>query len=188
MRLKNNSWAFKGALSKEECDNIIRYGKDMIAEAAKTGKGEVTPLRKSKVAWLMDPWIMELLEPYVDVANRRADWNFQWEPVQAIQFAQYEEGDHYGWHRDTAITPLKNSQGKIRKLSISVNLNDDYEGGSMWIDIEKDYWKQNPTELKMIKPAGSIIVFPSDRWHKVDKVTKGTRYSLVVWLLGDPWI
>ncbi len=58
----------------------------------------------------------------------------------------------------------------------------------MWIDIEKDYWKQNPTELKMIKPAGSIVVFPSDRWHKVDKVTKGTRYSLVVWLLGDPWI
>lgn len=188
MRLKNNSWAFKGALSKAECDSIIEYGNQQIAKAAKTGGGEVTPLRKSTVAWLLDPWIMELLEPYVDVANRRADWNFQWEPVRAVQFAKYEEGDHYGWHRDTAITPLKDENNKIRKLSISVNLNDDYEGGTMWIDNEKDYWKQNPLELKMINETGSIVVFPSDRWHKVDKITKGTRYSLVVWLLGDPWL
>ena len=37
MRLKNNSWAFKGALSKAECDSIIEYGNQQIAKAAKTG-------------------------------------------------------------------------------------------------------------------------------------------------------
>ena len=57
----------------------------------------------------------------------------------------------------------------------------------MYLDTEKDYWKRDPQQLAKLQTAGSISVFPSDRWHKVNKVTKGTRYSLVVWLLGDAW-
>ena len=34
---------------------------------------------------------------------------------------------------------------------------------------------------------GSIIVFPSFVWHRVKPVTKGTRYSLVIWNLGYPF-
>ena len=30
-----------------------------------------------------------------------------------------------------------------------------------------------------IRPRGSIIVFPSFVWHRL--LTKGTRYSLVIW-------
>ena len=38
-----------------------------------------------------------------------------------------------------------------------------------------------------IRPRGSIIIFPSFVWHRVAPVTKGTRYSLVVWSLGYPF-
>ena len=38
-----------------------------------------------------------------------------------------------------------------------------------------------------ILPKGSIVVFPSHLWHRVKPVTKGTRYSLVVWHLGYPF-
>jgi len=31
-------------------------------------------------------------------------------------------------------------------------------------------------------------VFPSFMWHRVNKVTKGVRYSLVSWILGYPFI
>jgi predicted 2-oxoglutarate/Fe(II)-dependent dioxygenase YbiX len=34
-----------------------------------------------------------------------------------------------------------------------------------------------------IAPRGSIVVFPSHVWHRVKPVTKGTRYSLVIWNL-----
>ena len=34
---------------------------------------------------------------------------------------------------------------------------------------------------------GSMIFFPSWVLHKVNPVTKGTRYSLVVWFLGAPF-
>ena len=38
-----------------------------------------------------------------------------------------------------------------------------------------------------ILPKGSIIVFPSFVWHRVKPITKGVRYSLVLWHLGYPF-
>lgn len=34
---------------------------------------------------------------------------------------------------------------------------------------------------------GSVIIFPSYVWHRVKPVTRGKRYSLVVWNLGHPF-
>ena len=42
-------------------------------------------------------------------------------------------------------------------------------------------------KAKQILPKGSIVVFPSFVWHRVKPITKGSRYSLVVWNLGDPF-
>ena len=42
-------------------------------------------------------------------------------------------------------------------------------------------------QAKEILPKGSIIVFPSFVWHRVKPVTKGVRYSLVMWNLGYPF-
>ena len=186
MRLKNNAWTFEGVLSKDQCDQIIAYGNDQKAITATTDKFTVNKKRKSEVAWLYDPWIFSMLEPYLHAANLEAGWNFQWEPVEQIQFTKYKKGDYYNWHRDTNID-LTATGNKVRKLSMTVNLNDDYKGGEMYIDAETNYGKKDPQQLKKLQTAGSISVFPSDKWHKVAKVTEGTRYSLVVWFLGEAW-
>ena len=34
--------------------------------------------------------------------------------------------------------------------------------------------------------TGSMVVFPSDTWHRVTPVTTGVRYSLVLWSVGEP--
>ena len=36
--------------------------------------------------------------------------------------------------------------------------------------------------------TGSIIIFPSYMEHRIKPVTKGTRYSLVIWFLGPPFV
>ena len=43
--------------------------------------------------------------------------------------------------------------------------------------------------FKMCAPSskGGITAFPSFMWHRVTPVTKGTRFSLVVWNLGYPF-
>ena len=34
---------------------------------------------------------------------------------------------------------------------------------------------------------GTIIFFPSFMQHRITPITKGTRYSVVLWFLGAPW-
>lgn len=186
MRLKNNSWVFDAALDKGMCQELIDIGNAEITKEATVGGGEKPKkkLRVCQVAWLTDPWIMEMLMNYVDNANYYAGWNFQIERPVAIQFTKYEVGGHYNWHRDTNVD-ISKTGGKTRKLSITVTLNDDYEGGELMIDSEDHYWNKNPRKVR--SSLGSVAVFPSDTYHRVTKVTKGTRYSLVVWVMGEPW-
>ena len=79
-----------------------------------------------------------------------------------------------------------------RKLSMSVQLSkpEDYEGGDLRFNLRgldshfEDTIMSPPPEFKQ---QGSIVVFPSFLWHKVEPITKGTRYSLVMWSLGGNW-
>jgi len=89
----------------------------------------------------------------------------------------------------TSTFPAYN--GKIRKLSVTVSLSDnkDYKGGELQFYLNSPKLKEKD-KIKIceeVKTQGSIVVFPSHLWHRVTPVTKGTRYSLVMWNLGLPW-
>ena len=78
---------------------------------------------------------------------------------------------------------------KIRKLSLTINLNlpGEYEGGNLKFDFGPHSTGNRYHECTEIRPQGSIIIFPSYIYHQVTPVTKGTRYSLVLWTLGKPF-
>ena len=92
--------------------------------------------------------------------------------VLQIDLLKYTEGGGYFYHTDDY------NQG--RTLSVTLNLNEGYEGGDMV------FGRQNiSNELKRIKmKSGTICLFPSNFLypHKIEKITKGTRYSVVAWL------
>jgi PKHD-type hydroxylase len=80
--------------------------------------------------------------------------------------------------------------GKVRKISMTLNLNPpgQYEGGDLKFDFGLHSNRNDRFHLcEEIRPQGSLIVFPSFVDHCVTPVTNGTRYSLVLWTLGDPW-
>tara|TARA_S200002703_G_scaffold46437_1_gene40325 strand:+ start:5473 stop:6228 length:756 start_codon:yes stop_codon:yes gene_type:complete len=80
--------------------------------------------------------------------------------------------------------------GKVRKISMTLNLSnpEDFEGGSLKFDAGKTHDSGvDIYECEEIKSKGSIIFFPSFLQHTVTPITKGTRYSLVLWTLGKPW-
>ena len=121
-----------------------------------------------------------------------AGWNFQWDWTEAPQFTIYGPNQFYNWHVDTSLpydTPDNlNTHNKIRKISMTINLSDpkDYKGGHFEFNFRDhhDINKCKPHRVKEIRDKGSLIVFPSDTWHRVTPITRGTRYSLVVWNLG----
>ena len=174
-----------------------------------------TYIRDSEVAWLNNKWIYDLVMPFVAKANNLAGWKYDYENTEAFQFTKYGLNQFYGWHNDgqgdhndvfkrgiPGVTPVNNFDepempynnnkdfvGLTRKLSVTINLSDpdDYDGGLLKFDYGPHALKERYHECVEIKPKGSIIIFPSYIYHQVTPVTRGTRYSLVLWVLGKPF-
>lgn len=203
MNLQYKYWYFKSALSPKLCDDIIDFALSKKTSIARIGGYDEKKLnkqdiknierkRKSSLVWLDENWIKKEVMPYVEIANKQAGWNFQFDRPETFQFTTYHVGQYYDWHCDSWEKPYDN--GKIRKLSVTCQLTDglDYNGG----ELEFDFRNYDPNmrdenkhviKCKEILSKGSIVVFPSFVWHRVKPVTSGTRYSLVVWNLGDSY-
>ena len=159
--------------------------------------------RNSKNAWIPTThWTAGFVWNYVERANRE---NFLYDirniDGESMQFTQYSEGEFYGWHNDAGISGhykpvsvgnhcegraqdyLNENLELVRKLSFVVQLSnsDDYEGGNLQLLGEdgKSYFAP--------RKRGTVIVFDSRTQHRVLKVTKGTRKSLVGWVVGARW-
>ena len=191
--------AITGGASKDDEKNLDKKGnlkKSVVKDVQKKGK--------SDIVWMNDLWIYKEIHPYIHEANQRAGWNFEWDWSEACQFTKYGVGQYYGWHCDSWDKPYSRppladgtrpiDHGKIRKLSVTISLShpDEYVGGNLEFDFRNQVdWDRNKKaaihSCEGIRPRGSIIVFPSFVWHRVAPVTKGTRYSLVIWNLGYPF-
>ena len=211
MNLQNYYYYFQNALTPRFCDEIIKYGISQQEELALTGgqtdkvkegkdlsEEDLKDLKKkrdSNIVWLNDKWIYKEIQPFIHQANKLAGWNFDWNFSESCQFTKYKLNQFYDWHCDSWEKTYsdindKNRYGKIRKLSVTCSLSnpEDYEGGELEFDFRNnDPDKPTVKKCAEIAPRGSIVVFPSHVWHRVKPVTKGTRYSLVIWNLGHPF-
>ena len=71
----------------------------------------------------------------------------------------------------------------VRKLSFAMQLSDpdDYEGGNVQLLDEAGNSYIAP------RKKGAIMLFDSRTQHRVLKVTKGVRKSIVGWTVGPRW-
>ena len=89
----------------------------------------------------------------------------------------------YNWHMDMCLNHMPPDMYDTRKLSMTLQLNDDFEGGEFQIN--------NGDEAGAIAPEmkkGRALLFPSFMCHRVKPVTKGIRRSIVVWVVGPKFI
>ena len=196
MQLEHNYWYFTKAVDKETCDKIIsmclmqKHERGSIGKLGKNGKIKAD-YRDCKVSWISSEWIYNILNPFIDTANKKAGWNFQWDWNEPSQFTSYEKDDHYNWHNDQVKygeDENKNFKNKIRKLSLTLQLTEPtkYEGG----DLQIKYFNNNTVKkdtLTNLREVGTVIIFPSFVWHRITPITKGKRQSLVNWSLGKPF-
>lgn len=197
MNLQNFYWYFEGGLPKEQCDELMALKQKYKMEKGTVSEDNV--LRKkdrtSDIFFTSEQFIYNYINPFVDAANKNAGWNFDFDWGEAAQFTEYRKGGYYHWHQDSFNRPwnrpeLPNIHGKIRKLSVTVTLSDpnEYEGGDLEFSVPVPM--SGKTEFRKeekFRTKGTVIVFPSFIWHRVTKVTKGTRDSLVIWWAGLPF-
>jgi len=92
------------------------------------------------------------------------------------EMLRYDSRGHYTSHIDTFLSP---SDPEVRKLTVLLFLNDDFEGGRLF--IQDGHERMYPPQK-----AGDVVIFPSFLLHGVEPVTSGVRRSLVTWMVG-PW-
>lgn len=108
--------------------------------------------------------------------NANANYfKFNIEKSNQCDFLRYDENGHYVSHIDTFIDP---ALYECRKLTILLFLNDDFEGGKLYLQLgdKKIYPPQS---------VGTVLIFPSFLLHGVEPVTSGIRRSVVTWLVGE---
>ena len=213
MKLTNEWYYFIDAITPEKCDEIIELGHQLKFEEGRAdiGEGEYTAeerkigrknihgkskFRDSGTAFTDNQDLYDLVFPFMMHANQEAGWGFDVVSCETPQITQYKKGQFYNWHSDGTSDRLsmytkeevgdnKLMLGNVRKLSMTILLNDDYKGGQFQFrsfDKGKPVVKNPP-----IKSKGSIVIFPSSLLHRVTPVTKGVRYSVVAWFLGPPF-
>ena len=164
--------------------------------------------RDSENAWISSThWVTGFLWHYVQMANRK---NFFYDishiDNESLQYTKYSKGQFYNWHNDAGLSQFHSSNVTIgasesttneeyhkdklsenyelvRKLSFSLQLSDpdDYEGGNVQLLDESNRSYIAP------RNRGTIILFDSRTQHRVLKVTKGVRRSIVGWVVGPRW-
>ena len=104
------------------------------------------------------------------------------------QYTVYEEGGKYLWHIDSEpITRLDFT--RLRISNYIYYINDDFEGGELELSYKKDveyegeFYNAPPfVELsadKVIIPKkNTLIIIPSDMWHRVKPITRGKRRTI----------
>lgn len=206
-----NEWFVfgKDTIDSKTCKKIRRWAskkwevsavdtkQNTTDEERKTGrKGDYKPdskVRISDVAWCNEQWLYDTIFPYMNTANEQAGWKYDIRGAESCQITRYKKGGFYSFHRDGNGDHLSvhNYPGNayihnhVRKLSMSLILNDNFDGGEFeFASYGKEKCEITPIEVA----AGSVIVFPSSMEHRVAPVTKGTRYSVVCWFLGPPFV
>lgn len=158
-------------------DEEFAYIKQILSGYQKFDGTEIDGVRKCKVAFVQDQGLNDLVLSYVNRVNEAANWFFDVDFIEPLQLTKYEENDRYDWHQDESEWfPNKRVDSRIRKISFTLLLNDDFEGGDFFL-------------INQVVPmkTGQMIFFHADDWHQVSEITKGERNSLVGWVQGPAW-
>ena len=183
--LKGFVKVFENVLDTSICDRIVEeYQDDENWMASQIGGGVINDSIRRVTAIKID-------DPYIIHKNFEKRYKLSFEMTEAIFFAmqrykqiapamnaeqnsgydllRYQVGDFYKEHTDSYIS-------SPRHVSCSFHLNDDYEGG------EFAFFNR---EFKIKAKKGSVVMFPSTFMfpHEILPVTKGTRFSIITWLI-----
>lgn len=174
-------------LPNHVCSDIIKRAQELFVLEGEVGSGVDKKIRNSRITWLNEPWIFDWITPFVHEINQFLNWNFNILFPENIQFTRYNENQFYNWHTDIHPDP---SSKHHRKISVVIPLKDEneYEGGDLeFVDpsLSPESQKEKIIKKPEFRKKGSLIVFPSFIWHRVTKVTKGERLSIVIWYQGE---
>ena len=172
----------------EQCQDIINMGHQQKQEEAQVGHAQKaggnydTKKRITTISWIpfkAMPDMYRIIERTMLQVNGNHFGYDGMKLTEVAQFTEYPKGGFYDWHMDADVNCQ--FEPPIRKISMTILLSDpsEFVGG----DLEFMSEGNNPPQLIQ----GQAIFFCSLIRHRVAKVKKGIRRSLVMWFGGPPF-
>lgn len=171
-------------LTKEECDKIIELGKKTNLQRLKsvTYKGGKTEYSDNEDGYHKRSGsyfgkddiknineLNSLTNNMINKLNKLDVYsNGKFTTIDKYTFNEYVYGDYLNEHSDLHEIELGAT------LTVIYQLNDEYEGGEVCFRNDK-------IGIVVPKQLGSIFIFDSNLPHWVEKVSRGTRYSMNSW-------
>lgn len=175
-------WEYHSAIPKEICEQLIKkYNCNELEHGIISNQKIDLNVRNVKTFTLeKTDWVTSIFHYYGFDANHE-NFHYRIQGISNVQFLKYEPGMFYKVHSDTS--PERTSESFYRKLTIVLSLSEpsDYEGGDFFL------YADGLNKIKLNQQQGSIHVFPSYLNHKINPIKKGVRYSMVSWILGEPF-
>ena len=157
----------------DEDGNIIKQDVDKTRDK----------IRKNTATWLENKNEMEqVYHKLRDIFKYVNDAKFQFaiDFLQPLEYLTYNKDSYFDWHVDG---PMKEDNiHAIRKISCSILLNEDYEGGDFNFNCKQHGWN-----IGRIK-KNSGLFFCSMLPHTITPVIGGVRKSLVSWACGPNFV
>ncbi len=166
--------------TNEELQKIRDLGDSLELESAKMANitKQTRKWRKSRIAWIHpikeNMWMFKRIICEFREYPEAVD-------MQSLQYTIYNRGGHYNWHVDRS-TNEKDPIAKRRVVAGVIQLSkpEEYNGGDLYLKVPNDEMFEL-VEEKVEREYGKLVIFPANMLHKVSKVTRGIRRSLVFW-------
>lgn len=122
----------------------------------------------------------ELGERVLHALARNATYTAAALPLRVLppMFNRYDPGMTFGAHTDNAIRTIPGAGGMRMRADVSTTIfltpPEDYDGGEL---VVEDTYGTHAVKL----PAGHMVVYPASSLHRVNPVTRGSRWGSFFW-------
>jgi len=163
--LKSKTWSEHTFYNYRENTSVNRSGKQELDVCFANNKFKHYDYIMKKIWDVLHKYYYEDLS---------LPWLQGWNGYTPLKYNRYQKNKKMAYHWDCIYSVFDGERKGIPTLSIVGSLNENYTGGE-FIMFEDKQIKLN---------TGDFLIFPSTFFypHKVEPVTKGTRYTFVSWV------
>jgi predicted 2-oxoglutarate/Fe(II)-dependent dioxygenase YbiX len=147
--------------------------------------------RDSTVSFFQEPWVYDLLHPYLQTANEHSGWNFEISHSEQTQFTQYNavgeggQGQFYGWHVDGQWAPYKLYDPDNPQHQVDALLRDENNkpiqseaGGDLFVD---NTWTTQPEWVGKVRKLSMTVQLTKENEYEggLFQIDRGPHYEHV---------
>lgn len=164
-------------------DEVAHCRKVLEASSWIDGKataGEVAAVAKRNLQVPENsPEARELGDIILRALGRNPMFNAAALPLRVLppMFNRYDEGMSFDAHVDGAVRAIPGAGMRMRadvSSTLFLTAPDEYDGGELIIE---DSYGSHSVKL----PAGDMVVYPTTSLHRVERITRGSRWSSFFW-------